>query len=180
MHFCLPKGGEDLRLDQRIEQLFVTMNDILRGNPYCARHNVTIRTYKVVPMATDVGMIEWVNDTLPLKACLNSIEPRISAKAHNGYIELMKRDHGDHQSTSSYNKMYNTGRDRIVAHYHKCQSVIRADLLREYFLRLAASPEAFLHIRDDYINSLSATSISGYILGIGDRHLENFLVDLNS
>ena len=167
-------------MDQRIEQLFVAMNDILHGNPYCARHNVTIRTYKVVPMATDVGMIEWVNDTIPLQACLNSIEPQINNKAWHAYVDLMRRYHTDVQSTTTYNMMYNTGRDRIVTHFRKCQSAIRADLLREYFLRLAASPEAFLYIRDDFVHSLSVISISGYILGIGDRHLENFLVDLNS
>ena len=177
----MPKGGEDLRLDQRIEQLFVTMNDILHSNPYCARHNVTVRTYKVVPMATDVGMIEWINDTIPLQPCLESIEPNIGFKARNAYVDLMKRYHTDPaRDVMTYNKMYNTARDRIVTHFRKCQSAIRPDLLREYFLRLAASPEAFLYIRDDFVHSLSAISISGYVLGIGDRHLENFLVDLNS
>lgn len=52
--------------------------------------------------------------------------------------------------------------------------------LRQYLLQMASSPEAFLLIRKGFINSLAAISISGYILGIGDRHMENFLVDKKS
>ena len=46
----LVKGGEDLRLDQRIEQLFGIMNQILREDPACCQRGLRLRTYKVVPM----------------------------------------------------------------------------------------------------------------------------------
>lgn len=39
------KGGEDLRLDQRIEQLFEVMNNALRVDPMCARRRLGVRTY---------------------------------------------------------------------------------------------------------------------------------------
>ena len=54
------------------------------------------------------------------------------------------------------------------------------DSLRQYLLHMASSPEAFLYIRKGFINSLAVISVSGYILGIGDRHMENFLVDKKS
>ncbi|ETO08866.1 hypothetical protein RFI_28520 [Reticulomyxa filosa] len=38
-HMWLVKGGEDLRMDQRIEQLFVTMNEILTKDSKCRRKN---------------------------------------------------------------------------------------------------------------------------------------------
>jgi len=41
-HMYLVKGGEDLRLDQRIEQLFTVMNDILQR-----KSQPTVRTYQV-------------------------------------------------------------------------------------------------------------------------------------
>jgi phosphatidylinositol kinase/protein kinase (PI-3 family) len=52
--------------------------------------------------------------------------------------------------------------------------------MRDYLMRLASSPEAFLFIRKGFAHSLAAISIYGYILGIGDRHLENFLLDLKT
>ncbi len=42
------KGGEDLRLDQRIEQLFVAMNDILRADPQCEKRKLALQTYEVI------------------------------------------------------------------------------------------------------------------------------------
>jgi DNA-dependent protein kinase catalytic subunit len=39
------KGGEDLRLDQRIEQLFEVMNNALQADPMCARRKLGVRTY---------------------------------------------------------------------------------------------------------------------------------------
>ncbi|KAK3728486.1 hypothetical protein QZH41_002347 [Actinostola sp. cb2023] len=49
-YMFLVKSGEDLRLDQRIEQLFCMMNDILTADPACKRRNLRLRTYQVIPM----------------------------------------------------------------------------------------------------------------------------------
>ena len=44
---------------------------------------------------------------------------------------------------------------------------------------LAASPESYLTLRSQFARSLACFSVSSYIVGIGDRHLENFLLDQN-
>ena len=46
----LVKGGEDLRQDQRIEQLFGIMNQVLSEDANCKQRKLTLRTYQVVPM----------------------------------------------------------------------------------------------------------------------------------
>eukprot|EP00058_Branchiostoma_floridae_P019566 XP_002605056.1 hypothetical protein BRAFLDRAFT_85202 [Branchiostoma floridae] len=48
----LVKGGEDLRQDQRIQQLFDIMNDILTLDPACSQRQLRIRTYGVIPMTS--------------------------------------------------------------------------------------------------------------------------------
>ena len=48
----LVKGGEDLRQDQRIEQLFVIMNQIMREDVACRQRQLQLRTYQVIPMTT--------------------------------------------------------------------------------------------------------------------------------
>jgi DNA-dependent protein kinase catalytic subunit len=47
-YLFLVKGGEDLRLDQRIEQLFGVMNNMLKKNSFCSKQNIQIATYKVI------------------------------------------------------------------------------------------------------------------------------------
>lgn len=46
-YLFLVKGGEDLRLDQRIEQVFTVMNDMVSKNSFCSSQNIQISTYNV-------------------------------------------------------------------------------------------------------------------------------------
>lgn len=41
------KGGEDLRVDQRVEQLFEVMNAVMGTSASCRRAGLTNKTYKV-------------------------------------------------------------------------------------------------------------------------------------
>lgn len=51
-HPFLVKGGEDLRQDQRIEQLFGVMNILLSHDAACAHRDMQLRTYQVIPITT--------------------------------------------------------------------------------------------------------------------------------
>ncbi len=57
------------------------------------------------------------------------------------------------------------------------QKVMPWDSLRRSLCGLAHGPESFLAMRNEYARSLAVFSIAGYVLGIGDRHLDNFLLD---
>lgn len=43
----LVKGGEDIRLDERVEQVFSVMNDIVKKNAFCSKNNIQATTYAV-------------------------------------------------------------------------------------------------------------------------------------
>lgn len=55
-HPFLVKGGEDLRQDQRIEQLFGVMNILLSHDAACTHRGLELRTYQVIPITTRLGM----------------------------------------------------------------------------------------------------------------------------
>ena len=44
-------------------------------------------------------------------------------------------------------------------------------------MNLSTCPEAFLTLRAQFVKTHATLSVCQYILGIGDRHLSNFLVD---
>ncbi len=74
-HPFLVKGGEDLRLDQRVQQLFAVMNEMFALDAACCQRKLRLRTYQVIPMTNKVGILQWMENTMPVK---NLIEEQIA------------------------------------------------------------------------------------------------------
>uniref|UniRef100_A0A8C4S1N9 DNA-dependent protein kinase catalytic subunit n=1 Tax=Erpetoichthys calabaricus TaxID=27687 RepID=A0A8C4S1N9_ERPCA len=127
----LVKGGEDLRQDQRIEQLFGVMNIILSRDAACSQRNLQLKTYHVIPMTTRIGLIEWLENTCTLKEFL-------------------------------LNRMSEN------------------EARKKAFMQMSMTPEAFLSLRSHFASSHALMCISHWILGIGDRHLSNFMINMET
>ncbi|KAL0599432.1 DNA-dependent protein kinase catalytic subunit [Plecturocebus cupreus] len=56
----------------------------------------------------------------------------------------------------------------------------RKQRLQRAFVRMSTSPEAFLALRSHFASSHALICISHWILGIGDRHLNNFMVAMET
>ena len=70
--FSRRQGGEDLRLDQRVQQLFGLMNEILHQDTECMQRHLALRRYQVIPMTPRLGIIEWMSNTTVLKDLIAS------------------------------------------------------------------------------------------------------------
>ncbi|MBQ7425496.1 MAG: hypothetical protein IJV21_04455 [Lachnospiraceae bacterium] len=51
---------------------------------------------------------------------------------------------------------------------------------RRAFLKMSTGPEAFLALRNHFTTSHALLCVSHWVLGIGDRHLNNFMVSLET
>ncbi|XP_049981118.1 DNA-dependent protein kinase catalytic subunit [Alexandromys fortis] len=184
----LVKGGEDLRQDQRIEQLFEVMNAILAQNAACSQRNMQLRTYRVVPMTSRLGLIEWIENTMTLKELIfnnmskeekvaHSSDPYAPAREYKDWLIKMsgKTDNG------AYALMYKrANRTETVMAFRKRENKVPADLLKRAFVKMSASAEAFLALRSHFASSHALLCISHWLLGIGDRHLSNFMVAMET
>jgi len=54
------------------------------------------------------------------------------------------------------------------------------DALRKILFTAAGSAEAFVMMRQSFATSLASSSICGYVAGVGDRHLDNILLDIST
>jgi len=66
---------------------------------------------------------------------------------------------------------------QVVEAFNQHKSLMNYSLLRNGLENLCLTSSAFITIKNQFIKSMAVFSIASYLIGIGDRHLENFLVD---
>ncbi|XP_041364232.1 DNA-dependent protein kinase catalytic subunit-like [Gigantopelta aegis] len=185
----LVKGGEDLRLDQRIEQLFVIMNKIMEKDPACRVRKLQLKTYQVIPMSTRVGLIEWMSNTCPLKDFLYAAFTEAESKffhSEHGPSKVHQKWTGKFwdpkkQTAYMYAQVYlKYNKTETVREFRIKENKVPWDLSRRAFHDMSTSPEAFHVLRCMFVRSHAVICVCQYLLGIGDRHLSNFMVNLRT
>ncbi|XP_029384585.1 DNA-dependent protein kinase catalytic subunit isoform X2 [Echeneis naucrates] len=182
-HPFLVKGGEDLRQDQRIEQLFVVMNILLSHDTACTHRGLQLRTYQVIPITKRIGLIEWMENTCTLKDFLFMNKEKQSAQRpaeiYNNWLSAFAP--AKVQGVQLYAHVYKKAkRADTVNNFMKVQQHVPSDLFKRAFLKMCNSPEAFLSVRTHFITSHALLCVSHWILGIGDRHLSNFMINIET
>lgn len=54
-----------------MEQVFDLVNGVLKRDRETRRRTLTVRDYKVIPLSTQAGVLEFVGNTSPLKPWLD-------------------------------------------------------------------------------------------------------------
>jgi DNA-dependent protein kinase catalytic subunit len=95
-----------------------------------------------------------------------------------GVYELYKRHAGENDlSAPMYAALHRRlGKNAARLEWPRIEGHIPEDLLRSYLVRLTQGPEGFIAVRQNLARSLSVANTAGYVLGIGDRHLQNILL----
>lgn len=160
------KGHEDIRQDNLVMQLFGLVNTLLTDDPECFKRHLNIQRYPAIPLSPKSGLLGWVahSDTLHYlireyregKIILN-IEHRIMLQMAPDYDNL-------------------THLQKIEVFTYALDNTRGQDLYRVLWLK-SRSSEAWLDRRTQYTRSLAVMSMVGYILGLGDRHPSNLMLD---
>lgn len=192
-HSYLFKGLEDLHLDERIMQLLTTANSLLAEDRATASRKLRSRTYAVIPLSDHSGMIQWINDATPLFALYKRWQRREQA----AQILLTNDKSAPEPPILRPTEIF----------MRKIEAALKAEgrrvtanrrhwprhILKNVFLELLKETPGDLLAKEIWCNSVDAVdwmkksttlsrslavmSIIGYIIGLGDRHLDNMMVD---
>ncbi|XP_035661643.1 serine/threonine-protein kinase ATR-like [Branchiostoma floridae] len=162
-YFLMCKPHDDLRKDCRLMEFNAIVNKCLRKDPESRRRQLYIRTYSVVPLNEECGLIEWVNNTHPLRQVL---------------IKIYK-EKGMYTRASEFKPFLSKDLQK-EERLHMFQNTIlpkHPPVFREWFLKVFPDPTSWYQARLNYCRTTAVMSMVGYILGLGDRHGENILFD---
>ncbi|OMO81453.1 hypothetical protein CCACVL1_12414, partial [Corchorus capsularis] len=159
-------GNDDLRQDAVMEQFFGLVNTFLQNHRDTWKRRLIIRTYKVVPFTPSAGVIEWVDGTLPLGEYL--IGSSRNGGAHGRY------GIGDWSFLKCREHMLNE-KDKRKAFQEVCENF--RPVMHHFFVERFLQPADWFEKRLAYTRSVAASSMVGYIVGLGDRHTMNILID---
>lgn len=157
---------DDLRQDAIMEQVFGQSNAFFARDPEARKRGLSVRTYNVVSLSPTSGVIEFVTDTRSLYDILDPLH-----RTHDDKAWTAKR------ARELMGKAYPKGKEARLKTFEEICTHIKP-VLRFFFFEKFRSAEAWLKARTAYSRSAAASSILGHILGLGDRHCSNILLDL--
>jgi len=163
----LLKGHEDLRQDERVMQLFGLVNTLLNSEMATAQRDLGIARYAVVPLSPNSGLIGWVPNCDTLHALIREYRDahKVPLNLEHRMMLAMAPDY-DHLPLVN----------KVEIFQHALENTSGSDLARVLWLK-SRSSEQWLERRTTYTRSLAVMSMVGYLLGLGDRHPSNLMVD---
>mmetsp|Transcript_14580 Transcript_14580/g.12381 ORF Transcript_14580/g.12381 Transcript_14580/m.12381 type:complete len:513 (+) Transcript_14580:982-2520(+) len=150
------KNGDDLRQDQLILQIIALMDSLLKG----INIDLKLTPYRALATGKEDGYLEFVPDSKTLQDILKDNNDRLL----NFFDTLAAKAINDPDSWF-YRKHLNQSKEEI-------QDQLKLKEKKGEFYKLCQEK-----ILENYIESCAGYCIITYILGIGDRHLENLMIN---
>ncbi|KAI0832116.1 FAT-domain-containing protein [Trametes gibbosa] len=161
------KGHEDLRQDERVMQLFSLVNGLLAINTDCFKRRLHIQRFPVIPLAPNAGLLGWVKDSDTLHVLVRDYRESRKVLLNIEY-RLMLQMAPDYENLILLQK--------IEVFEYALENTTGQDLYRVLWLK-SINSEHWLERRATYTRSLAVNSMVGHILGLGDRHPSNLMME---
>ncbi|KAI1351099.1 phosphatidylinositol 3 [Xylaria sp. FL0043] len=159
----LIKPKDDLRTDQRLMEFNGMINRSLKRDAESSRRQLYIRTYAVTPLNEECGIIEWVEGLRTLRdILLNIYRSRGIVPNYQNLQQMMANAAAGDKNTKIFTK-------DVLSQF--------PPVLPNWFISQFPNPSAWFTARLRYTRSCAVMSMVGTILGLGDRHGENVLLE---
>nr|ODO02215.1 phosphatidylinositol 3-kinase [Cryptococcus depauperatus CBS 7855] len=187
-HTFLLKGKEDLRGHERIMQLFNLINTLLNHRSDAFSRNLHLLPYEVVPLSPSAGLVSWVPNTQQLQSIIQA--NRDKEKNHSltnkerasligydldTYLTKLRNPKFDiWTEMSAYDKFPLSTKVQCLK---TTLSYSNQSDLRDVLWQRSPDADIWIRRRTNFARTIGVASFVGYIIGLGDRHGSNILID---
>ena len=168
----LAKPKDDLRKDNRMMEVAGVLNALFAEDPDARERDLYLRRFAVVPISEDSGLVEWVVNTKPVRSLISEVivdDPR-RLKAMN--MEIKK---AYDQSVADSKKNSGAVKQWLLAVLEKWPPSFSRWWTKHY-----PEPATWLSARLNFTRTYAVWCMVGHAVGLGDRHLENVLLDTSN
>jgi phosphatidylinositol kinase/protein kinase (PI-3 family) len=183
----LLKGLEDLHLDERIMQIFETVDALLADDDACRERRLSVNTYSITPIGDFFGMIQWVDNVTSAftlykrwqKGIEGSAEDLLLRRPNEQFISKISEALKARRISRSLPRK-NWPHDLLLGIYQELLTETPSDLISNEVQSASSSPDDWLQTVNVFARSTAVMSMLGYVIGLGDRHLDNILLDFET
>ncbi|KAM9392172.1 serine/threonine-protein kinase SMG1 [Pholidichthys leucotaenia] len=192
------KGLEDLHLDERIMQFLSIVNTMFTKINQQEQPQFHARHYSVTPLGTRSGLIQWVDGATPLFGLYKRWQQReavLQAQKAQDSFQQQPVPPVPRPSELYYSRigpaLKAVGLSLDVTRRDWPLSVMKevlkelmeatpSNLLAKELWCSCTTPSEWWRVTQSYARSTAVMSMVGYIIGLGDRHLDNVLIDMTT
>lgn len=192
MHFLIKQEAKgDLRKDARVQDLNNVINRLMLTSSNSKQtmrssRGLRLRTFAVTCLSEDTGILEWVPNTNSLRnLVMESYNPQAPPSSSKRRGKRMANP-GDPTIKQNFEKkcqeMYFGSGDlrRAAQMFEDLCLGSHPPLLYWWFIHHFPNPHVWYEARTRFAQSAASWSAVGHVIGLGDRHAENILVDTTS
>jgi len=151
----------DLRKESRFIEFAALCNKMLENDEESRKRNLRLRTYSIVPLSRNSGLIEWIKNTSTLKSLVADSWKKSNIK---GEMQDIKEKATNLRSGDTHKEIWEVLKDDIKP------------VLGQWMLDHYPSPDIWYEAKTNFIRSTAIWSMIGYVIGLGDRHGDNILI----
>lgn len=162
----LCKPSDDLRKDSRMQEFCAMVSALFKKDVQARRRQLRVRTYAVVPLNDECGLIEWVENTNVYRAIVTELYRRHNRHVRGSALKALMNPRAAE----------NKGLTKVEIFERKVLPKFPA-VFHEWFTTTFPDPAAWYSARTAYVRTAAVMSMVGYVVGLGDRHGENIMFD---